>query len=151
MEQKPSNLFDLHIDPQSQGYLSETAKWAKFLSILGFIMLGLFVILMLVGGASTFTTFQGMGMDDESTAFGAVGIVVMLIILALCIIPYVYLYKFAVKMQVALRNNDQANLTSSFSNLKSCYKYVGIFTIIILSLYLIIFIYGILRMGMSGF
>ena len=77
MEQKPSNLFDLHIDPQSQGYLSETAKWAKFLSILGFIMLGLFVILMLVGGASTFTTFQGMGMDDESTAFGAVGIVVL--------------------------------------------------------------------------
>jgi hypothetical protein len=150
MEQKSANLFDLHIDPQSQGYLSETAKWAKFLAILGFIMLGLFVILMLVGGAAAFTTFNDMGMG-YSSGFGATQIVIALIILALAVIPYVYLYRFAVKMQVALRNNDQANLTASFANLKSCYKYVGIFTIVILSLYLIIFIYGILAVGMGGF
>ena len=148
MEQKSANLFDLHIDPQSQGYLSETAKWAKFLAILGFIMIGLFVILMLVGGAAAFTSFNDMG---YSSGFGTTQIIVAVLILALAIIPYIYLYRFAVKMQVALRNNDQANLTASFANLKSCYKYVGIFTIVILSLYLIIFIYGILAVGMGGF
>ncbi|HEX6180829.1 MAG TPA: hypothetical protein VFZ47_06245 [Chitinophagaceae bacterium] len=148
MEQKSANLFDLHLDQQSQGYLSETAKWAKFLSILGFIMIGLFFILILVGGAAAFSSFDELGYYGN---FGAAEIIIFLVIMALAVIPYIYLYRFAVKMQVALRNNDQANLTSSFSNLKSCYKYVGIFTIVILSFYLILFIYGILRMGMAGF
>ena len=151
MEQKSPNLFELHIDPQSQSYLSETAKWAKFLAILGFIMITLIAVFMLIGGATAFSTLQGFGGGYDAVGIGATGMVIMLIFLALAVIPYVYLYRFAVKMQVALRNNDQGNLTASFGSLKSCYKYVGIFTIIILSLYLIIFIYGILRMGMAGF
>ena len=148
MEQKSANLFDLSLDHQSQGYLSETAKWAKFLSILSFILIGLLFIIILIGGAAMFSDLNDVGYYGN---FGAAEIIIMMVLLALGIIPNIYLYRFAVKMQVALRNNDQANLTSSFANLKSCYKYVGIFAIVILSFYLILFIYGILRMGMAGF
>ena len=150
MEQKSANLFDLHVDQQSQGYLSETAKWAKFLSIVSFIMIGLLLILTIVGGAAMFSSdLADMGYYD--TDFGIVGIIVFLIVMVLALIPNIYLYRFAVKMQVALRNNDQSNLASSFLNLKSCYKYVGIFTIVFLSFILIRIVYTILKLGMAGF
>ena len=44
MEQ-PTNLFELHLDQQSLNYLNEAARWARFLSIVGFISSGLMVII----------------------------------------------------------------------------------------------------------
>jgi hypothetical protein len=38
-------------------------------------------------------------------------------------------------MQRALRNNDQTSLNASLGNLKSCFKFVGILTIVVLSFY----------------
>ena len=57
--------------------------------------------------------------------------------------PILYLFRFAKKMKDSLRTNDNSELTAAFSNLKSHYKFVGIFTIVILSLYLLIFIIAI--------
>ena len=36
---------DLQVTPQAQSYLTESAKWGKFLAIMGFIFCGLMVIL----------------------------------------------------------------------------------------------------------
>jgi hypothetical protein len=50
---------ELRIDRISKEFLAETAKWATFLAILGFIGIGLMVIaalFMLVIGASTSTS-----------------------------------------------------------------------------------------------
>ncbi len=45
MEQSANaNLFDLQLDQQSINYLTEAARWARFLSILGFIYCGFIVI-----------------------------------------------------------------------------------------------------------
>jgi hypothetical protein len=40
-------------------------------------------------------------------------------------------------MKYALNNDHQAEFTDSLSNIKSCFKFWGIFTIVILGLYLI--------------
>ena len=36
---------DLQVTPQGQSYLVESAKWGKFLSIMGFILCGIMVII----------------------------------------------------------------------------------------------------------
>ena len=41
---------ELHIDATAQSYLSETAKWGNFLSIVGFILSGLIAIIALFAG-----------------------------------------------------------------------------------------------------
>ena len=38
------NLFELQIDAQSNNHLSQAAKWAKFLAIIGFVFCGLLII-----------------------------------------------------------------------------------------------------------
>jgi len=137
------SLFELAIDEQSISYLSDTARWGKFLSIVGFILCGMFVMggLLAASFASDFYTYSsnsdnGSGLVRIRETFGIGSIFVTLIyilIALLCFFPYLYLYNFSTKMHTALHNNDQSNLHASFNNLRSCFKFVGILTIIMLS------------------
>jgi len=136
------NLFELQVDQQSIGYLSETARWAKFLSIVGFVVCGLMVIFsVFFSSIMSVISKMGNGSDSFSSSTLAVGnyafSIVYIIIALLYFFPCLYLFNFSSKMQTALRNNDQINLNAAFGNLKSCFKFVGILTIVVLSFYLL--------------
>src|SRR5580704_19367733 len=96
-----ANLFDLQIDQPSINYLNETARWAKFLSILGFIFCGL----ILIGGVfygSVFSSLTG-SMNSDATALSGVFIsalyIVGSIIFALVMFfPALFLFNFSTKM-----------------------------------------------------
>lgn len=141
MEQLDETETDeLKISLPSVAYLSETAKWAKFLAIMGFICCGLIV----VAGFFVATVFSGSMADSRFSAFGAiggVGIAVLYILFGLIyFFPCLYLFNFASKMQAALRMRDQHLLEESFKNIKSCFKFMGILTIAILSVYVLVII-----------
>ncbi|MES1219129.1 MAG: hypothetical protein ABUT20_26725, partial [Bacteroidota bacterium] len=52
MEQnQESSLFGLTIDQESKSHLSEAARWARFLAIVGFVICGLIVILGIFFGS----------------------------------------------------------------------------------------------------
>src|SRR3954463_5179965 len=136
------NLFELQVDQQSIGYLSETARWAKFLSIVGFVVCGFIVIFALFfGSIMSVISKMGSGSDSFSSSTLAIGnyafSIVYIIIALLYFFPCLYLFNFSSKMQTALRNNDQINLNAALGNLKSCFKFVGILTIVVLSFYLL--------------
>lgn len=150
MEQNTSNLFELQVDHQSNAYLKETAKWAKFLSIIGFIGCALIILVGIFAGSVMATTLGDMG-GGFGGGMGVVMAVVYILFALLAFFPYLYLYRFANQMQVALRNNDQAALTTSFGNLKSCFKFVGILTIIILAFYALALVFGVLGATMASF
>jgi hypothetical protein len=134
------HLFELQVDQQSISYLGETARWAKFLSIVGFVLCGLMIVFALFAG-SILTTFAKLGSRDaltNSMGMGGAFISMIYIVIALLyFFPCLYLFNFSGKMQAALRNNDQTHLNASFANLKSCFKFVGILTIVFLSFYLL--------------
>ena len=152
MEQSNSstNLFDLQIDPQSSSYLSETAKWAKFLSIVGFVFCGIFLLYGAFAGTmmSYFVSSFGRETDASVNALAGVGGVFIFIFVLIAVIiyffPCLYLYRFSTKMRIALKNNDQSLLTGSLGNLKSVYKYIGILTIVGLSFFLLEIIFVLL-------
>ena len=150
MEQNTSNLFELQVDHQSNAYLRETAKWAKFLSIIGFIGCALIILVGIFAGSVMATTMGDMA-GGFGSGMGVVMAVVYILFALLAFFPYLYLYRFANQMQVALRNNDQAALTTSFGNLKSCFKFVGILTIIILAFYALALVFGVLGATMASF
>jgi len=50
------------------------------------------------------------------------------------------LYRFSVQLKEALQSNDESLYVSGFQNLKSLFKFLGIFTIVILSLYALIIV-----------
>jgi Family of unknown function (DUF5362) len=146
MEQ-PSNLFELQIDQASQNYLSESARWARFLSIMGFIACGL----MVLGGLLFGSLFSSMmkNAEPETTAvagglFSSLYAASAILGAVLIFFPSLYLFRFSSKMRLATNNNDQSALTDSIKNLKSFFKFYGVVTIVILSIYALAIVAGVI-------
>lgn len=137
MEQNSeTHLFDLQVDHQASAYLGETARWARFLAIVGFIFCAFFVLIAIFAGSLFAGAFGRLGGIGGMGAIGGVMLSFFYFALAvLCFFPCLYLYHFASKMQIALRNNVQEELNQSFRSLKSCYRFLGILMIILLGFY----------------
>jgi hypothetical protein len=142
-----SNLFELQIDHNGSAFLKEAARWAKFLAILGFIFCGLYVLFALFAGSIFATAFRSFG--SAGVAYSGSGFISLFYIAfaILYFFPCLYFYNFAVKMQAALRENNQDQLNGSFKNLKSCYRFLGILTIIILGFMVLGIIIALISLG----
>ncbi|MFM9984333.1 MAG: DUF5362 family protein [Flavobacteriales bacterium] len=133
-----SNDDSLRINEASKSFLLETAKWAKFLSIVGFVFIGLIVLGALFVGAAG-SAFGGIGaMGGGLIAF------IYILIAVLYFFPIFYLFKASVALKEGLLANDEGALTNGFENLKSHYKFVGILTIVILSFYVLVLLIAML-------
>jgi hypothetical protein len=144
MEQ-PTNLFELHLDQQSLNYLNEAARWARFLSIVGFISSGLMVIIGVFFASALSTIMSGMSTESSfATMSGGFLSFIYLFFALIIFFPSLYLFNFSSKMRRAFQNNDQHVLSDSLKSLKSFFKFYGIFTVIILSFYALAIIAGII-------
>lgn len=141
MEQHNLNVFESNgLDERSRAYLLETTRWTKFLSILGFIGIGMMILglfaMMLMGSA--LTAFGG-GM----AAFGMIGFTIFfVIIIGLYCYPIYALWKFTTHMKTGLNTNNQEQITEGFRYQKNMYRYMGILAIIFMSFYLLGIIFG---------
>lgn len=142
---------DLQVSPASQTFLSEAARWGKFLSIIGFILCGLMVVVAFFIPTLIMNLPPYNQMVSTMTSAMSVGFTIGYLLLSLLLFfPSLYLYKFSVKMKLALNSISQENFETSLQNLKSLLKFYGIFAIIILSFYALVFIIGMLGVAMKG-
>jgi len=124
----------LSMSPLSKQVLIEASKWANFLAIVGFVMLGFMVIgalFFIVAGSSL-----PMGVGFPSAFIG----VLYLAMAGLYFFPTYYLFQFAAKIKSCIQINSQEEMEQAFINLKSMFKFVGILTIIVISLYIVVFL-----------
>ncbi len=139
---------DLAVTYQTRIYLNEIRKWAKFFAVLGFVGIG---FLTLAALAMSFTgvisSFAGSGVFGGMSA--GVAVITYLIIGLLYLAPIIYLNKFANRMKAALDTMNNEQLQLAFENMKSLFKFSGVLTIIILSLYVIIIV-GVILVGVSS-
>jgi len=133
----------LQIDSIAHAQLAETAKWANFLSIVGFILSCLIAVIALFAGA--FLGSLGRGLGGGSSSLMGAGFItfIYLVVAAIYFFMSLFLYRFASKMKTALYSNDQDYLNNSFMNLKNVYKLMGILTIIYLGFLALALILGI--------
>ncbi len=132
---------ELQIDSIAHAHLAETAKWGVFLSILGFIFTGLFVIVALFAG----TLLTSMNSYGGASAMVGAGFItaIYLVIAAINFFMSLFLYRFASKTKAGLYSNDQDTLNSGFANLKNLYKMIGIIAIIYLAFIVLAIIFGV--------
>jgi len=140
----------LHITPEIKDFLRETAKWGKFIAIVGFVMTALLVLLGIFMGL--FMGSMMANMPDTAglggAMGGALGFVYVLIALVY-IFPLLYLYRFSAKLKIALAKDDQQHLYESFRNLKSLFKFTGILMAIFIGIYALIFVLALIG-GLAG-
>ena len=123
----------LEISPSSVSYLKETSSWALFFAVLGFV----FIVILVLG---TFFVEAILSSLNGEEMLPGIEITIGIIYLILGIIyffPIYYLYRFSTNMKKAIENNDNENLDLAFKNIKSHYKFMGVFTIIILVFYIL--------------
>ncbi len=140
MEQQNQNqdagLFGLSIDTTGRAHLTEAARWARFLAIVGFVFIALFAVFAIAGGSYIANMFRrGNDFDQVGASGFSTGMTIGIIIYYLCIallvfFAYLFLYRFAVNMRLALQENNQELLNRSFQNLKILYRYWGILTVV---------------------
>jgi uncharacterized membrane protein len=150
-----TSLFGLGIEPATKAHLSEAARWAKFLAIVGFVLIGLLVVVAIFfGSVFSFVSSRSGGSDFQRAGYeGIVGGFVMfmyIIVAAIYFFPCLFLFRFSVKMKTALAANDQETLNTSFQNLKKMFRFVGILTIIGLALFALQFFFLLVGIGVAS-
>lgn len=138
---------DLQLSPQALSYLTESAKWGKFLAIMGFIFCGIMAVFAFILPA-VITSLPAY--SNYSSGMRAMITIIYLAGAFFLFFPCFYLYKFSVKMQAAVKEVSQETFDESLMNMKSMFKFYGILTIVLLSLYALIFVLGMLGLAMRG-
>ena len=142
-------LFSLNIDPVTKTNLNSVANWARFLSIIGFLVL----LVALVASILTLTIYSDyiIGSSSED-AYGqqiarnlrwgtAIGAIITIVI---GYFPCLFLFKFANRMKKALHANSQENLNQAFTLLKVYFRYLGIIILILIIIYSLTFIFQVM-------
>jgi len=142
------NNGSLVINQQMKQDLLTSAKWGKFLAIVGFVMLG-FMVLGAIGVFGMGTNLNnGFGRQAFPTA--SIGIA-YLIMAALYFFPTYYLLQYSNKIKEAITSVNNMSMQDAFGYIAKLYRFAGILTIVVISLYFIGIIFFIGFLGVKGF
>jgi len=137
----------LYVDNTGQQHLKETARWARFLAIVGFVMTG-FIVLAAIFAGSIFSTLSSAA--PELSIFPTAGITVTYLIVAgLYFFPCLFLFQSSQKLTLALQSGSSEELTLAFEKLKSFFRFVGIMTLVVVGLYALMLVFLILGGGLA--
>ena len=127
---------NLIITDSVKSFMLETTRWAKFLSIIGFIGIGL----MLIGAIFI------IGVGSQFRGGSQIGIlaVVYFAMAVLYFFPILYLYRFSVNVRDGLLRLGQGEFDAGMENLKSMFKFMGILMIVLLSFYILALVFGLI-------
>lgn len=133
----PLESRKIEIEQETLKHLNTTRKWAMFLAIIGFIFLGLIIIIGLIAG--TFLTAfssgeKGLGIP-ESFMF-----IPILLIALVYFFPVLFLFRFSKHTSHAIQHLDKLELHKAIKYLKYYFVYLGVLIIIIFSLYVLVLI-----------
>lgn len=106
--------------------LRATRPWVMFLAILGFIGSALMVLGGIVGGLAVIS----------SNPAGLLMIVVYLVLGLVYLLPSVYLYRYASRIGLYVRDRSERSLNEALTAQMSFWRLVGIITLVMIVLYL---------------
>ncbi len=132
----------LELNQSIRQSLSKMVYWAKFLAIIGFVGIGLMVIVAIV--VMVIPTNNFFAGSQYLMAF------FYLVMAALYFFPINYLYNFAIKGRTALNSNNQNSLEVGLTNLASNFKFIGVTVIVVISIYALVLIIAISSFAISS-
>lgn len=136
----------------TQGVLQQlagTKPWVRFLSVMMFIGAGLMLILAAVFAVMGGTIASASKNPVFGGAFGFVFAGVYAVLGVFYIFPAIKLWKYATYIASLLISGDSVDLEKALNQQRSLWKFVGIFVLVIISLYALFFI-GAIVMAFFG-
>ncbi|MGI6338985.1 MAG: hypothetical protein ACOXZV_06350 [Bacteroidales bacterium] len=136
MNQPPENSI-IEVTPITEKNLNASRKWAMFLAVVGFIVLGLMIFLGIITGAflSAFKSEDvTLGIQENIIA------VMFIVFLLIYFLLVLYLFRFSKSARDAIQNHDRKKLEKTFKYLRKFFTLAGILVISIILVYLLILI-----------
>ena len=132
----PENMsvFRIELTHEAVNDLRKLTRWTYFLSILGFVYMGLMVVLGFSFGLimSSFGPRTGAP-TPPSFLFGLIYVVIAIIYF----FPILYLYKFSLRAKQSIQTSSTSDFTAALKNLTSHYTYIGILAVIAIAFMLL--------------
>lgn len=122
------------IDSEILNNLNATRKWTTFISVLGFIFLGLLIFIGAITG--TFLT----AFKSKETNLGIPESIMLLIFAFTAVIyffPVFFLFRFSRHTRNAVQKNDRDEFYKASKNLRAFFTYIGIMAIIVITVYVV--------------
>lgn len=145
--EEPKNL---QIDEHAEYQLYETVRWGKFLGIICIVLLSLGIV---------FTAVAVIGFSAASAiATGSSGVEVwpittmflfVIVVMLLYIYPVYSLLKFSGQTKKGLQIKSQEMFNDGLRHLKNLFKFIGIYIVVIVCLYVLMFVLVIVN-GFNG-
>lgn len=131
------------LNKTSLEWLYETARWTKFLAILGFVFIAFMgMAAVVIGPVLAFlNTDMGLSATNPKISNGLIA-AVYAVIAIIYFFPVYYLYQFSQRTITAYKTEDEEKLNASFYFLKKHFKFIGILLIAVLIIYLHVFLIG---------
>ncbi|HTN19627.1 MAG TPA: DUF5362 family protein [Pelobium sp.] len=148
--QESDSNNSLKFETKTKNILAEIAKWGKFVSIIGFVLCGILLIV------SVAIVFLGDQIGAQLTAMGqpanAVNSTTGIVYAFIAVLYYFmakHIYDFSVYMKQAVQYDDQESIDYSFDRLRAFFKFIGVLAIIAIGFYGFAFILTLLS-GVFG-
>ncbi|ACU03536.1 MULTISPECIES: hypothetical protein [Pedobacter] len=124
----------LLVTEEIRSYIYETAKWTRFLSIVGLVFAA-FLALMALSANGLMETMTAVAPSSPLVKLGAAFLTVYFLCISLMLFyPSYLLFKYSNAANTAVLYADQENFTVAMKKMKSVFKFWGIVTIVILAI-----------------
>ena len=131
-------LANVPVTPLMVEHLRATKPWVRLISVVMFISVGL----MWLGGVAMMFMSSAMGMRDSGFVGPVVGII-YIILGGLYIFPAYFLHQYASSINHLVQGGGDSAMENALGSQKSFWRFVGILTLVIISLYALIFLFAI--------
>ena len=126
------SFLHMHLDYDGGNILQETARWSRFLSIVGIVGLAFFALVFALAGAAAMTAFSTLapGLASLEGIGGAILIVFLLAFFAVLGFLVYMLYRFSVLTRRGIDQQDQAVFSEGMKCLKTYFLISGIIALL---------------------
>ncbi len=135
--------------------LQGTARWARIVAIIGFVLLGLMLVFGLAFGSffgklmAMQSAMSGAQMPFDPSLFGIFYAALFLVMVMIYFFPTLFLYQYATRTLRSLKTGfDATSFSSGLRAHRSFYSYIGVLMIIVTVLYALVFVFLGIAMAM---
>jgi uncharacterized membrane protein YdbT with pleckstrin-like domain len=124
------SILELQVDQPASKNLTDAARWAKFLSIVGFVFIGLLIIFFLaMQSAITSALAEYVPAFSASYSFGILLGVVVVAVGIICVLM-IFLFRASTLIRKGIETKNQETFNNGLASLKAYFTMYGILTII---------------------
>lgn len=149
IEKEVPQEIKLIVTEEMRSYFYDMGKWARFLSVVGFVISAFLTLSSFGIGAAVTANPAMLSQLGPLAGIGATGITIFYLLLALLFFyPSLLLLRFSAKGRQGILFGDQENFNDAIYHVKSLFKFWGVLTIVLIASYFLLII-AVLSLGVK--